>query len=75
MVKDEKMNMMRYTLFYSDDILHDILNVKREFMYYMPENDGANAYYEVDSNKMDNEYFKQKLRAEKGIYFNLNVSP
>ena len=37
--------------------------------------DGDNPYYEVDSDQMGNEYFKQKLRAEKGIFFNFNVQP
>lgn len=66
---------IRYTLIYCDDTLQNVLNVKRELMYCKPENDGRNAYYEVDNNKMGNEFFKQKLRSEKGIYFNFNVSP
>ena len=51
------------------------MNVKREIMYCKPQMDGDNAYYEIDSDKMDNEYFKQNLRTNKGIFFNLNVSP
>lgn len=68
-------SQIRYTLIYSDDALQNVLNVKRELMYCKPENDGGNAYYEVDNNKMGNEFFKQKLRSEKGIFFNFNVSP
>ena len=34
------------------------MNVKRQLVYCRPQNDGGNAYYEVDSNKMDNEFFK-----------------
>ena len=67
--------MLRYTLIYYDDVLYDFVNVKREVMYCKPQGDGGNAYYEVDSNIMDNEYYKQKLRTNKGIFFNLNVQP
>ena len=69
------MNMLRYTLIYSDDVLHDLLDVKREVLICRPHNDGGNAYYEFDSNKMDNDNFVEKLRKEKGIFFNFNVSP
>ena len=50
--------MLRYTLIYYDDVLYDFVNVKREVMYCKPQGDGDNAYYEVDSNIMDNEYYK-----------------
>lgn len=66
---------LNYNLIYSDDVLHDHMNVKREIMYCKPQIDGDNAYYEIDSDKMDNEYFKQNLRTNKGIFFNLNVTP
>ena len=66
---------LRYILQYSDDVLQDTLNVKREFLYSKPQADGKNSYYEFDNKKLDNEFFKRTLREEKGIFFDVNVLP
>ena len=68
---------MRYTLIYCDDTLLNVMNVKRQLTYCRAEQDEAELNYsichQVEDSKLDNEWQKNKLRAEKGIFFNFNV--
>ena len=62
-------------LFYADDVIQNTKKLKNEIGYYMPNSDGASCAYEIDDTVFENPLFRRDLRENKGIFFDLNVSP
>ena len=64
---------IRFVLQYSDDMIVEAMNLKKEHVHKMPTPDGDQVYEYLDTNMMSSEVFKRNLREERGIYFDVNV--
>lgn len=65
---------IRFVLQYSDDVIAEAMNLKREHVHKMPTPDGNQVYEFLDIRMMSSEDFKRNLREERGIYFDMQLA-
>jgi hypothetical protein len=62
-------------LFYADDLVEQSLKVRNQIRHMQPNSDGLSCAVQYDNGQLMDEKFKQTLRENEGIYFDINISP